>query len=191
VVREAAQVADEAGYDGLTLAAVAQRLGVKLPSLYKHIDGLDALQRGLGALAVAELAAELSRATVGKARGEALRAMAVAYRDYARRHPGRYVATLRAPKPGDTDHQAASEGALQVILAVLAGYGLTGADAIDATRALRSALHGFVSLEAAGGFGMPQDVDRSFARLVSAVDGALTSGAFGVTQHRWGACAFR
>ncbi|MFM9878424.1 MAG: TetR-like C-terminal domain-containing protein [Rhodoglobus sp.] len=48
----------------------------------------------------------------------------------------------------------------------LSGYGLTGDDEIDAIRSLRSALHGFVALEAAGGFGLPLDVDRSYTRLV-------------------------
>jgi len=35
---------------------------------------------------------------------------------------------------------------------------------------LRSALHGFVVLENAGGFGLPQDIERSFAQLVAALD---------------------
>ena len=62
------------------------------------------------------------------------------------------------------------ERAVGTIYAVLLGYGLTRSDAVDATRALRSALHGFVTLENAGGFGLPQDVDRSFDRLVMAMD---------------------
>ena len=60
-------------------------------------------------------------------------------------------------------------------VAVLRGYGLDGDDAVDATRALRSALHGFVSLEQAGGFGLPVDVDRSYDQLVLALDLALSS----------------
>lgn len=39
------------------------------------------------------------------------------------------------------------------------------AAAIQAARSLRSAVHGFVSLELAGGFGMPVDADASFAWL--------------------------
>ena len=68
---------------------------------------------------------------------------------------------------------AASAGAVQIVFDALAGYGLTGDDAIDATRAFRAALHGFVSLEAAGGFGLPQDVDRSFHKLVDALKRSL------------------
>jgi hypothetical protein len=59
--------------------------------------------------------------------------------------------------------------------AVMAGYGLDGDDAIDAVRAFRSGLHGFVSLEASGGFGLPVSVDRSFDRLVRALVRAVSS----------------
>ena len=47
--------------------------------------------------------------------------------------------------------RAAAKGAVDVVLAVLRGYGLEGDDAIHAARAVRSALHGFVALEAGAG----------------------------------------
>jgi AcrR family transcriptional regulator len=175
VVEEAARTADEVGLDRLTLAMIAQRLGVALPSLYKHVRGLDALRQKLSALATAELATELSAAAAGRAQLDALAAIADAYRGYARRHPGRYATTQRAPDPEEPEHMVAGERAVGTILAVLQGYGLEGADAIDATRALRSALHGFINLEAAGGFGLPQDVDRSFDQLVAALNVAFRS----------------
>ncbi|MFG1920937.1 TetR/AcrR family transcriptional regulator [Cryptosporangium sp. NPDC048952] len=175
VVAEAANLADEVGLDKLTLAMVAQRLGVALPSLYKHVKGLDALRQHIAALASSELADDLAEAAVGRSGSDALRAMADAYRAYARTHPGRYPATTRAPDPDDPDHVRAGERALTTIYAVLSGYHLGGDDAVDATRALRSSLHGFVSLEADGGFGMPQDVDRSFHRLVTTLDTAFHS----------------
>jgi AcrR family transcriptional regulator len=174
VVAEAAAVADELGFDRLTLAAVAERVGVRLPSLYKHIGSLDALRQGVAAHATRELAAVMTDAAVGRAGADALHAVAAAYRDYGRAHPGRYAATVRAPHPSDEEHTAASDASLRVVLAVLAGYGITGDDAVDATRSLRAALHGFVTLEAAGGFGMPREVDRSFDRFLTSFDAALT-----------------
>lgn len=173
VVREAALVADLGGLDRLTLAAVAERCGVRLPSLYKHIDSLDGLRRDLAVLATAELADALTGAVLGRSGGDALDALADAYRTYARERPGRYAATVRAPAPDDAEHVASVEAVLHVVLAVLAGYGLSGDDALDATRALRAALHGFVGLEVGGGFGLPLDVDRSFRRLVVGLDDVL------------------
>jgi AcrR family transcriptional regulator len=172
VVAEAARVADASGYDRLTLAAVAQRFGVAVPSLYKHVAGLDALRREVAIRGIRELGDALAVA-VREGGDEGLTAIAHAYRAYARSHPGRYAATLRAPAPDDSEAGAASRAVLDTVFSVLSGYGLTGADAIDATRALRAALHGFVQLEAVGGFGMPHDVDRSFARLVELLDTAL------------------
>ncbi|MDG9678399.1 TetR/AcrR family transcriptional regulator [Micromonospora sp. DH14] len=170
VVREAARLADEVGFSQLTLAALASRLGVALPSLYKHVRGADALAQKLAALATAELATEMTTAAVGRSGGDALRAMADAYRGYAHRHPGRYPATQRVPDPADPEHVEAGERAVGAVVAVLRGYGLTGDDAVDATRALRSALHGFVTLEAAGGFGLPRDVNRSYQQLIASMD---------------------
>jgi AcrR family transcriptional regulator len=174
VVAEAADVADELGFDRLTLAGVAERAGVRLPSLYKHIDSLDALRQGVAAQATRELAGVMTDAAVGRAGSDALHAVAAAYRDYGRAHPGRYAATVRAPDPSDEAHTAAADATLRVVLAVLAGYGITGDDAVDATRSLRAALYGFVTLEAAGGFGMPREVDRSFDRFLASFDAALT-----------------
>ncbi len=173
VVAEAARLADEVGLDRLTLAALAYRLGVALPSLYKHVRGLDALHQKLSALAIAELAAELVTAAAGRSRGDALRATAEAWRAYARRHPGRYQAAQRVPDPDDPEHVAAGERAVGTVYAVLRGYGLSGDDLVDATRAARSALHGFVLLEQSNGFGLPVDVDRSYHQLVAALEVAL------------------
>lgn len=176
-MREAASVADEVGLDRLSLAAVAERLGVRLPSLYKHISSLAGLRRDLAVLAVEELGRALTPAALGRTRSEALHAVADAYRSFARQRPGLYAASVRAPTSGDDAHEAASDAVLEVVFAVLAGYGATGDDAIDATRALRAVLHGFVALEASGGFGLPQDVDRGFRRLIDGFDLALTARA--------------
>jgi hypothetical protein len=62
-----------------------------------------------------------------------------------------------------------------VLAAVIDGYGLDADDAIDAIRAYRAALHGFVALEADHGFAFPNDVERSFDRLVRALVLALSS----------------
>jgi AcrR family transcriptional regulator len=173
VVVEAERIADEVGLSRLTLAALAESLGVRQPSLYKHIDGMDALQRSIAIRAKAELADVLGRAAVGKSGDDAIRALASTYRRWAIEHPGRYSATVRAPEPADTDDQAASAAVVGVVLDILDGYDIHGTDAIDATRAIRSTLHGFISLESASGFGLPLDINRSFDRLVDGLIVAL------------------
>lgn len=184
VVARAGELADRDGYDALTLASLADRLGVRVPSLYKHVANLADLQRRLRLAGLRELDAALRDATVGRAGTEALVALGGAYRRYAHQHPGHYAAGLRAPDPGDDEEVArvVARG-LELLLAVVAGYGLAGDDAVHAVRGVRAALHGFVALEQAGAFGMPQDVDTSFDHLLTVLDRGLRHHAQPVGEH--------
>jgi AcrR family transcriptional regulator len=173
VVGAAVELVDEQGPGALTLAAVARRTGVATPSLYKHVRSVEDLQQKVSARVTAELAGVLSTAIAGRSGEDAVRCLAHAYRHYALSYPGRYPLTQRVPDAQDPEHLAAGAQAVQAVLAGLRGYGLRGDEAIDATRVARSALHGFVSLEIDGGFGLPQDVGRSFERLVSALNVSL------------------
>ncbi|MFD1506009.1 TetR/AcrR family transcriptional regulator [Georgenia yuyongxinii] len=172
VVDLGCEIADEMGWDGLTLAAVAQRAGVRLPSLYKHVANADDLRTRIAVRALSGLRESLA-AAVEDAPGQELDALARAYRDFARAHPGRYPAVVRAARPDEPELAAAGGALLEVINAALAGYGLAGDDLVDAVRILRSALHGFVTLEAGGGFRMARDVEQTFTRMVAGLDAAL------------------
>jgi len=99
VVQEAEDVADEVGLTNMTLAAIAPRLGVRMPSLYKHVAGMNALQRLVSIRAKNEMADVFARAAAGKAGAQALTAMFRACRTWAKAHPGRYAATVQAPEP--------------------------------------------------------------------------------------------
>jgi AcrR family transcriptional regulator len=166
VVAAAARLADAEGLEAVTLARLAAILGVKPPSLYNHVAGQEGLRRQLALAGMQELTRRLGRAAIGRAGDAALTAISHAYRDFARAHPGLYAASLRAPGPADGELAAASAELVGIVLAVLAGYGIEGDDALHAVRALRSVLHGFASLETLGGFGLPLDLDESFYRLV-------------------------
>jgi hypothetical protein len=113
--------------------------------------------------------------------------VAHAYRDFARAHRGGYGYIQRAPAPDETDLAAAAGEVLSVLGDVLDGYGITGADAVDAIRLLRSTLHGFVTLEISGGFALPQSVDASFDRLVDATHRALVGWGSPVGEPDTGA----
>lgn len=165
---------DDVGLHQLTLAGLAERLGIRQPSLYKHIESIGGLHRDISVRAKRELFDVLAHAAVGRSGDAAIRSMAHAYRAWARQHPARYEATLRMPSPGDLEDEAVSLAGVQVIADVLSGYGLAGDDAIDAIRALRSTLHGFVSFETSGSFAMSANIDRSFERLVHGFTVGLT-----------------
>ena len=167
VVEAAARLVDEEGIEQLSLGRLAERLGVRTPSLYNHVAGLPGLKHDLTLYCLHDLLDLILRSTVGKSRAEAIFALANAYRAYAREAPGRYALTVQAPDPGDQEVQALAQQLVDVVRAVLAPYRLSEEVAIHAIRGLRSIVHGFISLEVAGGFGMPVDLDASFHWLIN------------------------
>ena len=167
VVDAAAKLVDEEGIEQLSLGRLAERLGIRTPSLYNHVAGLPGLKRDLALYCLRDVLNRLLRATTGKSRAEAIFAFANAYRAYARETPGRYALTLQAPAPFDQELQTVSQQLIEVALAVLAPYKLSEEEGIHAIRSLRSIVHGFISLEVAGGFAMPVDLDASFHWLIN------------------------
>lgn len=181
VVRLAVQVVDDGGSRGfaeLTLAKVAAKAGVAAPSLYKHVGSLADLRREVALIAVRELTAAGTSATVGRAGADALHALANAWRGYAHGHPGRYAATQIGPDPedpADARLRDAAGDSVQVVAAVLQGFGLPDDRVIDAVRAVRAGVHGFVTLELGGGFRMRDDVDQSFTVLLDMLVAGITA----------------
>ncbi len=172
VVALALEVLDAEGWDGMTLGAVAARAGVAVPSLYKHVAGLPGLRRGVAVVCVADFHAALRVA------GDDPVALARAARDYGVRHPGRYAAVqggdwAHGPEAAELD--AVSAPVLETIAATLRPLGLPAPAEVDAVRAVRALVHGFVALQAAGGFGLPDDVDARFDRAVQALVAGLTA----------------
>ncbi|HEY7591623.1 MAG TPA: TetR-like C-terminal domain-containing protein [Actinophytocola sp.] len=172
VVDAALALVDEAGLAALTLAAVAGRTGVATPSLYKHVAGLGELRTLLGIRVLEDMTERFTTAVLGHSGDDAVAALLHAYRDYVRAHPARYAAMPLDPLH-DPALAAAGGKQLEVVLATLRAYGLADSAAVHAARCLRAVAHGFASLEAGGGFGLPEDLDQTYDQLVRAVIASL------------------
>lgn len=166
VVDAAIDVVDAEGVDALTLAAIASRVGVAAPSLYKHVGGLAELKALVGVRVMDEMTADLTAAVIGRGGREAVVALMRACRGYVLDHPNRYAAMPTDPLH-DPVLAAAGGRLLEVFLAVLRGCGLNGSAAVHATRCLRAVVHGFTAIEATGGFGLPEDLDQTYEQLIA------------------------
>lgn len=174
VVRAAAEIADETSFANLTLGLVAARLGVRAPSLYKHVDGLADLQHRVAALAMTELGEIARDAVAGLAGRDALAALAHALRGYVTAHPGRYTATIGAEFTGPDDPLlTAGSRVIELIGAVLRGYRIDGDMIVHAIRSVRCTLHGWATLQAVNGFQWSGDLDTSFEALIDFMDSGL------------------
>lgn len=184
VVAAGAALADEVGIAHLTMGSLAERLGVRTPSLYKHVGGQDDLTRRIAVLALTEAADAVGLAVQGYAGRDALAAAARAFRGFVLDHPGRYAATVGMESSGPDDPLAAAgERLLSAFLAVLRGYDLPDADVDHALRTLRSLCHGFATLQSAGGFQWSADIDESFEWLITFADRGLRAAGRGTAAR--------
>ncbi|MFJ3669019.1 TetR/AcrR family transcriptional regulator [Streptomyces sp. NPDC090106] len=178
----AAELADEVGFEKVTVSALARRFGVKDASLYSHVKNLQELRTRMALLAGAELIDRIAAAVAGRAGKDALAAFAGAYRSYALEHPGRYAATqTRVDQELVADHPMMRRTA-DITYGMLRAYGLEEPDLTDAVRLLRATFHGYCALEAGGGFGAPRDVRGSWDQAIAALHIALEN--WPVTESR-------
>ncbi|WP_034260731.1 WHG domain-containing protein [Actinospica robiniae] len=173
------ELADEAGFEQVTLSALARRFEVKPASLYAHVKNSHEVKTRIALFALAELADRVADAVAGRAGRDALTAFANAYRDYAREYPGRYEAARYRLDP---ETAAASAGVrhAQMTRAILRGYDLAEPDQTHAVRMLGSVFHGYASLEAAGAFDHTNVASQeSWAWTLDSLDAALRSRSAG------------
>ncbi len=176
ILHTAASLAEEVTLDRLTLNQLAGRLEVKTPSLYNHVQGLPDLYAGLAALCIQRLGAMIAHTAIGRSHEDAIMAIAREYRTFARTHPELYKAILKSPQMEHSAITEAEDEVVRILFKVLEPYHYGEEEAFHKIRGLRSLLHGFVSLEEAGFFRAPWDVDRSYEQMVAGVLATMTSG---------------
>ncbi|MFJ3086278.1 TetR/AcrR family transcriptional regulator [Streptomyces sp. NPDC086838] len=175
VVAAAADLADTAGFDKVTISALARGFGVKDASLYSHVKNLGDLRTRVALLAAEEFIDRIEAAVAGRAGKDALVAFADAYRTFALEHPGRYAATQYPVDPAIVAEAPAYHRTLRTTSAMLRAYGLTEPDLTDAVRLLRSTFHGFTALEGHGGFEAPRPVQKSWEHAVEGLHFLLSN----------------
>ena len=176
VVAAGARLADEVGIGSVSLAALAERLHVRAPALYRHIDGIGDLQHRIATLAMTELGDALREALQGKSGVDAIRALFEAMHTYIVDHPARYAATVETRLRGPDDPLlAATTRVIDSIRAVLSSYGIPPEERDHAIRMLRCTVHGFALLQSADAFHWSNDPVESVAWMIRFFDAGLTA----------------
>jgi AcrR family transcriptional regulator len=158
IVAAARELLDEHGAEALTMRRLAERLGIRAPSLYKHLPDKAALEVAVITTGLEDLAAALEEA--GQAAAEPIVALAAAYRAFALAHPHLYLLMTNRPLPRERLPAGVEDRAAAPVLAA------TGSQA--RARALWAFAHGMVVLELAGRFPPGADLDAAWESGVNA-----------------------
>lgn len=162
ITAAARAILEEDGLEAVSMQAVADRVGVRAPSLYKHVRDRDALIRTVAEAVTTDLAAALRVTEPSGDPGDALRAIAHRYRTFVRANPAGYGLLFTRLGPAALPDEATLAALGEPIVALT--MRLVGdADALPAARTFVAWAHGFTSLEQAGGFRMGGDIDAAYA----------------------------
>lgn len=137
------------GPTALTMRRVAEEMGIRAPSLYKHVTGKDDIEAGLQERALRNLTAVLSPA------GTDLEQIMARYRTWAKAHPGLYELATRRPLRRDVIPAEVEAAAAAPVVAAAGGEE-------HRARALWALAHGLVDLELAGRFPPDANLDETW-----------------------------
>jgi AcrR family transcriptional regulator len=189
VIAAAADLADELGFDAVTISVLARHLGVRSPTLYSHISGAADLRIAVTAYVLDELADATSTAMAAGEGRDLLVAYADAIRDSARRSPGRYDATTRQRVPPASDPAAeipdsvtaaitAGRRNADLALTVIRSYDIDETNETYAVRLMSSLIHGYITLEIAGTFAHSEpSSETTWPEVLEDLDRSLTQTA--------------
>ncbi|OBA04606.1 transcriptional regulator [Bacillus subtilis] len=162
IIDAAAEIADQEGLNSVTLAALSKKMNVRPPSLYNHINGLQAIRTELAVSGLTRLYEQMAVSVTEQKEDAAMLSLAHAYVDFAVENPGYYEASLL--KVQDERAEIVSEEIVRLVSKLLIENGYASdKTAIHATRGLRSLLHGFTALIAKEAFEREEDISESLS----------------------------
>ena len=159
ILDAAERLLEAEGPDALSMRRIAAELGMQAPSLYKHLQGKDAIVAGLQARALARMADALSGTE------DDVRRLASAYRRWALANPQLYLLTTRGTLHRDQLPEGLEAAAAAPVMTAAAGD-------VATARALWGLVHGLVDLELTGRFPPDADVDAAWRAAASMSEGS-------------------
>jgi AcrR family transcriptional regulator len=169
VVQAARQLLEQQGAQALTMRRLADRLGIRAPSLYKHLPDKAALEAAIIATGLEDIAAALEAAldTAPHTGTEPLAALAGAYRAFALAHPHLYRLMTDQPLPRDRLPPGVEARAAAPLLRAAGNQ--------DLARAVWAFAHGMVQLELARRFPPGADLDTAWQEGITAFQARMTT----------------
>lgn len=176
VLVAAMRIVDDEGVAALHMARLSEDLGIRTPSLYAHVTGLEELWRELRLRAVEDMGEALRAAVGGRDSEDALFAFGAAFRGYALTFPGRYRLTTMLSEFPDDEAEEARQRARDLFRSVIRSFGLDADPSVHASRTVWSAIYGFVALEADRWLGRDK-LDASFQHMIATLARGLRAEA--------------
>ncbi|MFB2772608.1 TetR/AcrR family transcriptional regulator [Pelatocladus sp. BLCC-F211] len=176
IVKAAIVCLEKEGEFALGVNRVARSLGIKPPSIYKHLDGNPALRRAV-ALEIWQRFFALCHQQTTELNEPLAMLQVVGHtaRNFARSHPSLYAVMIQVQlQPSDPDFAAIVQTILNFYERALKPYDLTRDEMIDAIRMLHAAFYGFVAADMSGLLTLERSTDASYEVIIHALVAAIS-----------------
>ena len=166
IVDAAREILEREGPEGLTMRRLAEAMGIRAPSLYKHVRSKEDLEVVLMAEAFRSMGVELHGAITGAPRGgsetSALAELGRAYRRWALAHPHLYRLVTGGPLPRERLPEGLEAWTAEPVIVAVGGDP-------DRARAAWAFAHGMTILELDGRFPPDADLDAAWVAGIGAL----------------------
>ncbi|WP_251862317.1 TetR/AcrR family transcriptional regulator [Clostridium sp. Marseille-Q2269] len=166
IIKVSLLLADEIGLNQVTFQKIAEKLDIKYPSLYNHFNNMDDLRIEMTIYLLNELNLSLMENLIGKSGEDAIRKYAYAYRDFAFKNSSAYRLFVNVASTENEEINRLSRQTNNIMHQVLNFYIKDETHLIHKSRALRSLLHGFISLKFLGYFQNKVSPEESFQFMI-------------------------
>lgn len=163
VIDTAADIADKNGLHGVSLKVVAERLNIKTPSLYNHIENLDDLLREVAHQGMRNMNMRLERAAIGKIAGNAIKAVGIEYLNYMIEHPGVYE-TIQWATWRNTETAQIFENYLDLLRTLISSCQIQKSSTEEVLNILTATIHGYTTLQLRYAFENPESSEKKFIK---------------------------
>lgn len=180
IIKNAAQLVNQAGMEQITMKMLADKLGIKPPSLYNHIKGLEDLKKQLMIFGWTQAKEKLLLSLAGVSGYDAIKAMCYAFYDYATENTGLFEVMLWYNKFQNEEAAEATAELLAVIFKVTRSLDIPDNYCFHLIRTFRGFLEGFFLLVNNGSFGHPLPITDSFEISVNILIAGIKELA-----HEW------
>ena len=178
IIAAARGLLEEGGLDAVSMVAVARRVGIRPPSLYKHVRDRGDLLAAVATAVALDLGDVMATAAerAGPDPSERLRSLATAYRSFALATPRSAALLFAGATPGSEPTPAAQAEAARPVLETVRA--IVGEErSLPAARVVTAFAYGFASMEAAGAFRFGGDVAEAYRLGVDVLLAGLEADA--------------
>lgn len=169
VIQITSDLVDKEGLNNVSLKTVAEKLGIRTPSLYNHITSFDNLLREVAHNGMRAMNEQMTQAVIGNSGVIAIKIASGAYFKYMIAHPGVYETIQWATWHGNNETSEIFDNYKSLLLKLLYSCNLKQEKTKEILDLLIGVLHGYTTMQLGKAFSKPEETTNGLLEAIDTV----------------------